>query len=66
MTRSECWMTFSEALESYLTCREGQRTVGPGRNWDAFEREMKIAAAHMDALTTPPSDEDFTNYGVRP
>lgn len=51
MTRDECWMTFSEALEDYLLARETAKHFGPGRNRDEEIERMKTAAEHMDALT---------------
>lgn len=53
MTREECWMTFSEALELYLQSRETARYLAPGRNRDDRLFDMKVAAEHMDALTQP-------------
>lgn len=53
MTRDECWMTFSEALELYLQSRETARCWPPGRNKDDRLFDMKVAAEHMDALTQP-------------
>lgn len=54
MTRDQCWMTFNEALEEYLTNREQSRHFGPGHNRNECLRQMEIAAEHMDALTSLP------------
>lgn len=54
MKRSECWMTFSEALEKYLSARDCaiNRTAG----WKDALDDMERAAEHMDALA-PLEDE---------
>ncbi len=51
MTRKECWMTFSEALEMYLNARDAAKHFGEGRNRADAEDDMKVAKQHMDALT---------------
>lgn len=50
MEREHCYMDFSEALESYLSARDGLRRVGEGHNAEMLREEMRVAAAHMDAL----------------
>lgn len=57
MTRDECWMTFSEALESYLDNREARRQFGPGRNRNDCEERMREALEHLDALTAKDNNE---------
>lgn len=44
------WMDFSEALEMYLSARDGLRRVGEGHNAEVLREEMRVAAEHMDAL----------------
>ena len=56
MKREDCWMTFSEALERYLTKREEARHFGAGRNREAALQDMQDAAEHMDALTSLPDN----------
>ena len=46
-------MTFSEALEEYLSKREEARHFGPGYNREQALSDMQTAAEHMDALTQP-------------
>lgn len=53
MKRTDCWMTFSEALESYLSNRDARLTVGPGAFRNECGERMREAAEHMDALTAP-------------
>lgn len=50
MKREECYMDFSEALESYLSARDGLRHVGEGHNARVLREQMRVAAEHMDAL----------------
>ena len=50
MTREDCWMTFTEALEQYLTARESNAPEGSHR-WHEDQSFMRDAAEHMDALT---------------
>lgn len=52
MKRSECWMSFSVALEEYLTAREVMSDAPPDseRYREAWQ-QMLEAADHMDALT---------------
>lgn len=54
MDREDCWMTFSEALEDYLTNRELRGHFGEGANRRECEAAMRVAAEHMDALTAAP------------
>lgn len=51
MKREECYMTFSEALVSYLNHRDTLRVFGEGRNRNEALENMQIALEHMDALT---------------
>lgn len=44
------WVDFSEALEMYLSARDGLRRVGEGHNAETLREEMRAAAEHMDAL----------------
>ena len=57
MKRDECWMTFSEALESYLDNRDLRAKLAPGRNRDDCEEQMRVCAEHMDALTGASHDQ---------
>ena len=50
MKRENCYMDFSEALESYLSARDGLRRVGEGHNARMLREQMRVAAEHMDAL----------------
>lgn len=52
MKREDCWMTFSEALETYLTNRDKLPLYGIGRNYEYEKECMSIAAQHIDALTS--------------
>ena len=52
MERKDCWMTFSEALEEYLSSREAASLVSPGKRQEELLNHMKMAAEHMDALTS--------------
>lgn len=51
MTRDECWMTFSEALERYLKAREELYRAASPRLIAQAKEQMEEAAEHMDALT---------------
>jgi len=59
MNREDCWMSFSEALESYLDARENNQDAPEGcHRWHDNMQQMAEAKLHMDALTAPlpPSD----------
>jgi len=52
MKRSECLMTFSQALEQYLTARERlYNCAGWPKQVARLEARIKEAQEHMDALT---------------
>ena len=57
MKREDCWMTFSEALEQYLSNRDRLPTCS-GADLELVTMNMVEAAEHMDALTT---SEDAPN-----
>lgn len=58
MKREDCWMTFSEALEQYLSNREAKNTTTVGsQNWRHYDSEMREAAEHLDAYTSLPDDQ---------
>jgi hypothetical protein len=58
MNREDCYMTFSEALESYLQARESTRHFGEGHNRRCAQEDMRVAAEHMDALTAEAVKEN--------
>jgi len=52
MEKQDCWMSFSEALERYLTAREEAKDAPPGSDRRiAAEDVMEMCQDHMDALT---------------
>ncbi len=55
MKRSECWMTFTQALAQYLDARDDAKNAPTGsrRHTDAIEL-LAESARHMDALTGDP------------
>lgn len=58
MKREDCYMTFTEALEQYLLAREARGRTTRGSHADkALVEEMAHAAAHMDALTALPEQQ---------
>jgi hypothetical protein len=57
MNREDCYMTFSEALESYLQARACVAHFGEGHNRRCAQEDMRIAAEHMDALTAEQGRE---------
>lgn len=52
MTREQCWLSFSQALEMYLTARQvmGSSPEGCSR-WEDAKHDKELAAEMMDALT---------------
>jgi hypothetical protein len=52
MNREDCWMTFSEALERYLTAREDLASARTKEQMEFPREQMKEASEHMDALTS--------------
>jgi hypothetical protein len=53
MERADCWMGFTEALEQYLGARAEKVDAPFGcQRWEQACEEMKVAAEHMDALTS--------------
>lgn len=55
MKRSDCWMTFTQALEQYL-CARVDRDNAPtaSRRYNTALEAMSEAARHMDVLTGDP------------
>lgn len=53
LTRENCWMTFSEALEQYLVGRNQLHNCRVDGSPDHEEAtlNMRLAAEHMDVLT---------------
>ena len=45
-------MTFSQALEHYLTVRESMLSIGEGELKQSLRQEMKSAAERMDSLVS--------------
>lgn len=54
MLRSECYMTFSEALDDYMSARGDLEIFGEGSNRERTKEVLQICKDHMDALTGPP------------
>ena len=53
MKREDCWMTFTEALEQFLTAREERADAPTGcRRWQRACDDMADAEKHMNALTS--------------
>lgn len=52
--RSECYMTFSEALDAYMEANRLIEHFGKGQNRESAKGDLEIAKSHMDALTGPP------------
>lgn len=72
MTRDECWMTFSEALELYLQSRETARCWPPGRKRevraDGFVcvgDRVRHAVQNYDRIGTVLEIEDGVNGCLR-
>lgn len=62
MTRNECWMSFSEALDMYMTARAEIAHFGEGANRRHAMADLETAKAHMDALTFSTD----LNFGRKP
>jgi hypothetical protein len=58
MNREDCWMTFSEALESYLKARSDLALARTEQQTELPRSIMREASEHMDALTTQLERED--------
>lgn len=52
MKREDCWMTFSEALDSYMEARAAMGHFGDGANRRQAKEDLLTAKEHMDALTS--------------
>lgn len=51
--RSDCWLTFTEALEMYLTARAERADAPEGcHRWEQAGEDMRVASQHMDILTS--------------
>jgi len=57
MKIENCHMTFTEALEQYLSARELRRTVGGLRAITNQEELMKEASEHMEAYILKKESE---------
>lgn len=55
MKKEDCWMSFSEALETYLTARDCLANKSAG--WKDALMEMNAAAIQLDALVGGLYDE---------
>ena len=59
-------MTFTEALEQYLTAREEKANAPEGCDrWERACDDMKSAARHLDALTAFPAKGGALRAPVR-
>lgn len=51
MKREDCWMTFSESIEEYLSAREEFKQSRREHDRVYHSTRMRQAAEHMDAWT---------------
>lgn len=52
LKRDECWMTFTEALEQYITYRSVVASTPVDKpQWETAKDMMLEASRHMEALT---------------
>ncbi|MCZ8255169.1 MAG: hypothetical protein O9327_05855 [Polaromonas sp.] len=51
--RNDCWLTFTESLEMYLTARAERADAPVGSHrWEKASEDMNVASQHMDILTS--------------